>query len=311
MNGKHARRGVTGRGASLLRLGPSRIADHWNRYFFTPVPPHGLALIRIALGVFLLVFWIVYLPRVPMLFSDVGIVIPYADAPLLAPPAVLTAIAVYALTLLCILGVLLGWQMRLGGLLLCVLLLYYFLLSFHHFPSSFSRILLFVTFVVSLSGADRALSVHIRQTTGSWRAWEAVPVWPQRLLAIQVASTYLGVGIQKAYLPGWQGGEILAHSFLNAWSTPFAFTIAQWNIPIAVYDIGVVATKILHGVLPIGLFIPWMQRWCMVLGTLFHIGVTLVMGMWWFLVLIPLYIAFVKPEAIRMQCEGVCGRNDR
>ena len=281
------------------------IQKSWHNFFFREIPPHGLALIRIALGLFLLVYWCVYLPRVVMLFSKDGIVIPYSDSTLLTPPSASVAFAIYTAMLIPITALLLGWHMRTARILLCVAMLYYWLLSFHHFPSSYNRIILFVTFIIAMSGADKTLSLRMRQSRGSWSASEMVAAWPLRILAIQITALYLGVGLQKAYLPGWQGGEIISYSFINAWSTPLAYHIARLNIPMGWYDLAAWMTKILHGVLPIGLWIPWMQRWCFVGAALFHIVIALTMGMWWFLVLIPLYIAFVEPMQIQKLCRMV------
>lgn len=283
-----------------------KFAQWWQKFFFALVPPHGLALIRIALGLFLLIYWCVYLPRVGMLFSEEGLVIPYSSA--LPPiPSVSQAYAIYILILIPIIALLLGWHMRIAGMLLCGAMLYYWLLSFHNFPSSYNRILLFVTFIIALSGADRTLSLRMYRKWRSWTAFEVVPAWPLRIIAIQITALYLGVSLQKAYLPGWQGGEIIAYSFINAWSTPLAYAVARMNIPIIWYDIAAWMTKILHGVLPIGLWIPWMQRWCFLGAALFHIVITLVMGMWWFLVLIPLYIVFVDPSDVKTFCIRAIG----
>lgn len=103
------------------------------------------------------------------------------------------------------------------------------------------------------------------------------------------------------YFPDWQGGEILAFAFVNGWSTPLAHIVAQWNLPIVVYDIMTIGVKILQGLLPIGLWMPRYQRWCFLAGAGFHIGVTLIMGMWWFLLLVPLYAAFVDRERPLLQ----------
>ena len=54
--------------------------SRWEHWWFPEAPPHALALFRIVLGTFLLLYWGVYLPYVPLLFSDVGLAMPVADA---------------------------------------------------------------------------------------------------------------------------------------------------------------------------------------------------------------------------------------
>jgi hypothetical protein len=143
----------------------------------------------------------------------------------------------------------------------------------------------------------------MKSTKGSWRAYALIPAWPQRIIAIQVAATYLGVSLQKAYLPDWQSGEILAYSFVSMWSTPLAFAIARCNIPLPVFDVLTWAVKILQGLLPVGLWSGRYQKWCFAGGALFHLSIAAIMGLWGFLILIPLYAAFIDPEKIRRYLE--------
>lgn len=259
---------------------------------------------RIAVGATLIALWLRYLPHVDAYFSNTGLALPYwephagALSMLLTHPPLGIAYILYGLLLIASIGILLGWHFRFLGALAAALLVYFTLLSFHNFLASWGRLLFFTLIVLGMSGADRTYSLRIRREKGSWNAWEAVPAWPQRIIAIQIAALYLGVGLQKAYLPDWQGGEILAYAFVNGWSTPLAHSIAQWNLPIAIYDVLTIAVKLLHVLLPIGLWMPRYQRWCFCAGAMFHIGVTLIMGMWWFLILIPLYAAFVEPKRI-------------
>ncbi len=279
--------------------------QYWRRLFFAQVPPHCLALMRIALGLTLLVFWLRYAADVPMMFSSDGPVFSFWEPQsgslsiLLTPPPVWAAWMLYTIFLGSIAGITLGWHYRTACIAAIILITYFSLLSFHNFLASWSRLLYFTLIVLSMSSADRTLSLRMKTAKGSWTAWDKVPVWPQRIIAIQITATYLGVGMQKAYLPDWQGGEILAYSFINMWSTPFAFAIARLNIPIVFFDALTWCTKILHGLLPIGLWSARFQKWCFLGGALFHLTITATMGMWWFLLLIPLYAAFVDPEKMR------------
>jgi hypothetical protein len=284
-----------------MKINPSLA---WHRFFLEPTLPHSLAIMRIALGATLIALWLRYLPHVDAYFSNRGLSLPYWQPEagslsiLLTHPPLGISFTIYGALLIASIGILLGRQFRLCSALAAVILVYLALLSFHNFLASWGRLLFFVLLILGMSGADRTYSLRMRKEKGSWRAWELVPAWPQRIIAIQIAATYLGVGLQKAYLPDWQGGEILAYAFLNGWSTPIAHSIAQWNLPIAIYDLMTIGVKMLHGLLPFVLWMPRWQKYAFAAGTLFHIGVTLIMGMWWFLLLIPLYAAFVEPKTI-------------
>jgi hypothetical protein len=96
---------------------------------------------------------------------------------------------------------------------------------------------------------------------------------------------------------------------VNVWSTPLAFAIARLNIPIVFYDVLTWCVKILHGLLPIGLWSDRYQKWCFLGGALFHISITAIMGMWWFLLLIPLYASFVDPEKMQRLMNRVMQNN--
>ncbi|TSC60806.1 MAG: HTTM domain protein [Candidatus Peregrinibacteria bacterium Greene0416_62] len=275
------------------------LSKAWHRFFLEPIAPHSLAVMRIALGGTLIALWLRYLPHVDVFFSNQGLALPYWEPQagslsiLLTHPAFGIALMLYGLLLIASIGILLGWHFRFCSALAALMLVYFGLLSFHNFLASWGRLLFFTLMILGMSGADKTYSLRMRRKKESWSAWEAVPAWPQRIIAIQITMTYLGVGLQKAYLPDWQSGEILAFAFVNGWSTPLAHSIAQWNLPMVFYDSAVITVKVLHGLLPIGLWIPRYQRWCFLAGAMFHIGVTLIMGMWWFLLLIPLYAAFV------------------
>ncbi len=278
----------------------------WQRFFFAQSAPHALALIRISLGVILLVIWGYYAPHVSMMFSDAGLVLPYWEVQsgslrmLLTPPALWIAWILYAALLMGALGILFGYRYRLACMITIGLLTYFGLLSYHNLLGTWARLLFFALMVLSMSGADQTLSLHMKKEKGCWKAYTLVPVWPQRIIAIQVAATYLGVSLQKTYLPDWQSGEIIAYTFVNMWSTPLAYAIARWNIPLPLFDAILWAIKILQGLLPIGLWSSRYQKWCFAGGALFHLSIAAIMGMWGFLVIIPLYATFIDPEKMRL-----------
>lgn len=287
----------------------------WQRFWFREVPPHSMALLRIAFGLFLSAYWLVYLPRAGMLFSESGLLQPLLAAPenhLLAlfvvPLSPAATYVIYALALLSIVLFTLGWDMRMNAFSIALYMLYYYQLSFHNFPSSYNRILLFVTLVFALSGADRAYSLRMRHEKGSFTAWEPVPAWPQMLIALQLTATYVGVSLQKLMIAGWYGGEVLSYSFIGRWATPLGFSLVRLNVPIAFYDWLTNAVELGQILLPFGLWMRKFQWWAFAFGAVFHGLVTVFLGMWWFLVLIPCYIVFLDPDSVR---RWACRRLER
>ncbi len=278
------------------------ITSRWNHFFFTPIPPHSLAILRILFGAFLLLEWAVYFPRVPMLFSDHGLLVPWITQGIpsfVVHPDLTTAYAIYLLHGICLILFTIGFGMRFSGFIAALLMFYYYNLSFHAFPSSYHRIFLFFLIILSMSGADCAFSLRMKIKRGAWSAYDLVPAWPQRVLQIQLTLTYLGVGLQKLVLPGWETGEVLSYAFIGRWATPLAFWVARLDLPLWFYDKLVFFVKFLHIALPFAFWMPKIRPYAAAFAALFHIGVALLLGMWWFLAMIPAYIVFWDPTDIQ------------
>lgn len=267
----------------------------WHRWWTRQGPPHALGILRIGFGVFLLCIWGLKIPHVPMLFSKAGIVLPLVD---IAVPDPSQAAAIFAVFYLSLILFTIGAAMRAAGLVAFTLNIYYWILSLHLFNTSFDRLFLFLLLVLALSGADRVFSFR------SWRCGEffrgrAVSVLPQRLIAIQITATYLGVGMQKLWLPDWVGGEVLAYSLLSSWGTPLAYGVLRANLPMIAYDALLFLIKFFEVTIPFGLWVRPVRIWFMVGGFIFHLSISLLLNIWWFMILVPAYIVFFEPEEIR------------
>ena len=273
----------------------------WHRWWCRNAPPHVMGVFRIAFGGFLLFYWGLRAPHVDMLFSDRGIVLPLLDQPawlhtLLTPPPAWAAYTLYAAFMVALVCVTLGWGMRVAGLVALAYNWYAWQLSLHLLGASFDRLFAFVLLVVALSGADRIYALRMRLRHGSWTAWEPVAITAQRLIAVQITLTYLGVGWQKVWLPDWKSGEVLAWGFIGRWATPLGYWVAQRNWPLWMYDAVVWQVKFVECVMPFGF---WLKGWRWVFfawGLLFHGLIALLISIWWFMVLIPAYIVFFSPE---------------
>jgi hypothetical protein len=266
------------------------------QFWMRAAPPHALAIFRIAFGAYLLFYWGLKAPHVPVLFSEEGIAIPRFAWTVLTPPPAEIAWVVYGAFLLSLAALTLGFAARPAASVACALSLYYRLLSVHLFGTSFDRLYIFALAVLAFSGADRTFSLAMLRKRGSIFAWEKISILPQRILAAQLTATYLGVGLQKLFLPSWQGGEILAYGFTGRWATPLSRWIMRQNWPMQVFDAAVFLVKAFEISLPIGLWIPRVQ-WLFFLGTaLFHTAIALTLGIWWFLILVPANVVFLEPE---------------
>jgi len=286
----------------------------WDSWWTRKGPPHAIALLRIAFGAYLLFYFGLRLPHVPMLFSEAGLVIPYDILLpenlqfLLIPPSVPIAFLIFAVLLLALLSFTLGCATRTSASIALILYVYYMMLSFHHYGTSYNRLFLFLLFLFTFSGAGKTFSYEMWRKKGSIFAWEPVSILTQRLIAVQITMTYLVVGWQKTWLPMWQGGEVLFYSFQGMWGTPLAYWVVQQNLPMWVYDSAVFLTKCMEITWPV-LF--WFRRTRLLgfaLAILFHIGTSLFLAaIWWFYAMIACYITFYEPEAVYEKIEECRG----
>jgi len=272
------------------------VLHHWNTFWFAKTHPGSLAVIRIALGAFLIVYWFSYFQAVPSLFSTNGLVIPHGDwVPILD---VIPSYALYCVLLYCCIAFFLGWKLRFHGTILLCLLLYYYALSFHAYPSTYNRYLVLTVFLLTYGGADNAFSIKMHKEKGSWSAWEYISAWPIRILSIHLVLLYLAAGLQKSVLSDWNSGDMIRQSFTGRWATPYAFWTAKHISTQLFYDIIRDATQYVHLFIAFGLPLPKFRVPAVILASGFHMSVAFFLGMWWFLVLIPLYLVFFNPERV-------------
>jgi len=268
-----------------------------------------MAILRIAFGLNMLLFFGIHVRDVPMFFSEQGLILPTIFLPqfllpFLTPPSVITAYIIYAVMIVSLLSFTVGFHTRLSAAIATLIYIYYITLFFHQGITSFMRLFLFLFIVFTCADSGKAFSVEMWRKHGSIFAWEMGSILTQRLVAIQITATYLGVGWQKVWLPDWQGGEILYYSFQSMWATPIAWWLVREQFPMWVYSAMVIVVTYFETALPFGLWIPKVQKWFMLGGILFHVGISLFLAaIWWFYAMIAAYITFCKPEDVLERCQ--------
>ncbi len=280
-------------------------AGAWNHFWFRQGPPHLLAVFRIVFGVWLLFYFGLQLPSIVMLYSREGIHLPLftpstALTLVFTPPPPWVAWTIFLTFYAAIALFTVGALTRVMGWVVVILYAYYWILSLWQFGTSFDRLFLFIMLILAPSGCNKTFSVDMRVKHGSWLAWEPISIVAQRILAVQVMMTYLGVGWQKLYLPAWQTGKVLSVGFMGRWATPPAWWIARLNLPLPFYDVMTWAIKVFECTIPFGLWSRKFRWWFFAGGAAFHIGISILLNIWWFLPLIPAYILFFEPEEVQM-----------
>lgn len=291
--------------STLARVGRAldRFPAAWETWWMRKGPPHLLAILRIGFGGFLLCYFAIELPTVGLRYSEAGLIMPEVGyshplGVLFAGPPLWAAMIVFCTFLASIACFTVGYRTRAANSIMFILYMYYWMLSLYQFGTSFERLFILITLVLIGSDCGNTFSVDARRRHGSYLGWTPISILPQRLLAAQITATYLGVGWQKLVLPVWQTGEVLMWGFMGRWATPVADWFIQQNPPIQVFDFLVFTTKAFEVTIPFGL---WSKRWrwyFFAMGALFHTMITIVLAIWWFMVLIPAYILFFEPEEV-------------
>ncbi len=282
-----------------------RIFAAWDRWWLGDVPPHALALVRIAVGVFLFGYWLHKLPAVPQLFSNQGIQTPliYWGYPvivwLLQSPPVQVAAALYAVLMCALVCLAIGFRPQRAAVVAFCAATYFWLISLHQFGTSFDLLYLFVLLALTFSNTGGTYSLDMRLAHGSWTAWKPVCALSHRLIQVQITATYVGVCWQKFVLSSWQGGEVMYYSQQGIWATPLSLWFVRTFPWPWVYDVQVHVVEFIQFIIPIGLWVPGYRWYGTVAGVTFHILILVFLGMGWFLAMLPAYLLFPPPERIR------------
>lgn len=288
-------------------------------YWYGSESPHALCVFRILLGVYFLIGWLSILPRIELDYSSEGMAFPYLLAPdeaapelsawvarLTQPPAPAVAWLLYAFTLLLIVLITVGWQTRPALLLFLAMYVYYWLMQIHSLQSSFDRLIFMITSFLAMGQCEAVYSLDawLRRRRGM-AAVDSIPFWPARLIAAQIAFMYVGTGIYKVMTPDWSGGNMLYYSLQGSWATPFAFWILQLNLDRGFYDAAVLLTILMEVWAPFMLFSPVWQKVFFAWGFCFHLGISLTLDIWPFMIVPLTYVLFLEPNAFRKFCNDL------
>ncbi len=274
-------------------------------FFHREVPPHALAIVRIALGLFVMLYWSTQW-SFARFFSTDGILFPLVQTSdpisfFLFHPPLWFVHGFFALTFLFLMFFTAGYHTRSSAFIILMAFTYFHFLSQWQIMTSFYRLFCFSFAVFLIPGADRAFSVAMWQKHGSFFVWEPVSIFSQRLLSLQVTATYFCVSWQKLFIPEWFHGRSLLQGFTGRWATPFGFWLAQ-TLSARVIDIMLLISIFGECLMPFGLWIRRLQPFCFVFGFLFHTMITFTLNIWEFQFLVPLYIVFLNPDEIYEFC---------
>ncbi len=295
------------------------------RFWFSSGPPHGLAVFRILLGLYFLVYWLTRLPYVELLFSNEGMAFPYFDFPadgiadlngllgwLARPGPPPLAWALYGLTIASVVAFTLGVLTRTALLTHLLLFAYSFLVQGHLVDTSFDRVLFIITVILAMGTSDAIYSVAARnRRRRGMPAVDQIPIWPARLIAAQIAMMYVGAGILKILAPAWNQGEMLLYTMLADWGSDTAVALAGSLRHLGCWDLAVLLTMLGEVYAPFVLYNRRFQKPAFVVGTLFHAAIGAFLNIWPFMFMPLTYVLFIDPDEFRTYCAAITRRLSR
>jgi hypothetical protein len=268
-------------------------ARAWDVLWFSPASPYPIAAFRMLLGGYLLAYLATLAPHVPVLFSSEGVYAPYLVPDYAPGPALawLFFAAFVALTL----ALTLGYRTaRVIPALLVVYLYHYFLaLGVKH--SSFERLLVIYLLALWPSHADAVWAVSAPRQVADRPATYS---FAGRLLRFQTIVLYLGAGLWKAANPAWRDGTLLLSTLQGIWASPLSFWLVQRGFTLHTWSLvsrGVIAGEIVAGCL---FWLRPTRPLAILLGTLFHLGNSVILVIPEFLVCLAPYVFFLREQTV-------------
>lgn len=318
--------------AKYFRELTTAFGNGWNRFWFTPVDPFGVCLLRVLTGVMALWFVISFTPDLITWFGPNGLLPIESVQQLTADrealwngrasylyyvdePALLWAVHVAGI--LVVAAFTLGLATRITNVLALVIVLSYI----HRAPmvtAQFEPVLSFMLFYLCLSPCGQALSLD------SWLKRNRAPENPphqrahaalslsanisQRLMQIHVAALYLMMGLTKlGGSDAWWAGEamwwLIAHTESRLVNLTF---LHRWDFLLNVWTLAVVSFELLFGIL---IWNRLARPLLLGLAIVHWLLLGLITGLLSFaLMMLVANLAFVSPEVLRQFVTGFIAR---
>jgi hypothetical protein len=281
---------------------PSAIGGWWHSFWFRREPMYTLGLVRMAFGV-LAVLWTIWL--LPVLNDLLG---PDGAVPTQPPMPYMWGIfevwtssqAIWlgwAVLLVSSIALTFGWHSRLAAVLVFILIL-----SFQRRdPWVFNAgdvVVRIEALLLALSPCGAALSLDQRRKAGSFWSAESRPVWPVRLLQVQMSIIYLAAFQTKLSGETWLNGTAVSYALrlgdMQRWPAPDWYTTNTLIMNLVTW--GTLAIEFALAVLI------WNRRfrpWVLAAGVVLHliIDVHILIGIFSYAMLV-LYFAWVSPETV-------------
>jgi len=295
---------------TLGEQGSARTSTRWAQFWLGSVDSHIYAVLRVLIG--LVAFGtLAGLGDLSLYWHCDGLVMSSDGSVCQAARAAglgwLPGTLLFAATALSFVVVIVGYKTvySVSAAFLCLSIVVYW----NPVPlSSAQQVLRNMLFCLVWADCGRVLSLDARlarrrRGRTALGAAALVPVWPLRLLQIQIAAVYLVTGLWKLANVTWRDGTALHYVLENNQFRRFPIETFPLDgvLTLATYftlfwELGF-AFMLLH---------PWTRRSALVIGVALHVGMwaTLEIGSF-SAVMLASYVAFVDPERVRRWVAGV------
>ena len=285
------------------------LRSQMSRFFFAEEAPYGVALVRMAMPIGVLM---ATLPRWPWsreLYSTDGAPSPlwtnFGFPDLLPEPSGTMAVAMMTLLSLSLVTLMIGWCSRTSAVISTVLFVYLNLLDSTSTITKYTCVAAHYLLLLSCADCGAVWSVDAWMRNRRTRA-QGLPVsvplsaaWPRRLMQIAIGVIYLGAAITKYHTPSFFTGEqlqtwLLTHLNLR---NPMGelLSLAPALIVVSAYVTIVWETLFL--------FVSYRGwgRTCMLgLGVIFHAGTFFLLGLDVFpAICVATYFAFINEDDVQ------------
>lgn len=278
-------------------------------FFFGEEVPYGMALVRTILPLVLLLVIVPRWPHARELFSTDGSVAPlsrnYLNAIHLPIPSGTTAVGLTTLLVFTLITSSLGWCARISLIVSTVLFTYLNLLDCIGSLTKYSVIASHGLFCLSLSNCgavwsvDSLLRKRNAESAGSVDTSPPMfPAWPRRLLQIMIGMVYLGAAFTKMHTPAFFSSDQMRQWMITNvnHSNPIGEYLSFYPAVLVVSAYVTILWEVLF------VFLAW-RGWgrisMIVLGAVFHLGTTILLGLYIFpLVCCSLYFAFLDEKDV-------------
>jgi hypothetical protein len=288
-----------------MRIVAERVRDRWNTFWFRPEPTSTIAVVRIAFGLVATLWTVSQAPNLVTFYGPAGVLPTPPDpgtwgwsllglsdhAPVL--------FALWVVTLLGAVGVMIGFRTRLATVLLFV-----GVLSFERRDPEILNagdfLLRNLAFYFVFAPAGEALSVD-RWRRARHRFWE-FPLrapWALRLMQIQLSVIYFATLWGKLQGDLWRDGSAVSYALrvgdIHRFPTPGFVTGS-----VVLTELLTFGTLLLELSLAVLVWNRVLRPWVLALGVLLHLSIAFSIMVGFFtMLMLTTYLAFVPPETAR------------